>query len=98
MNFVQKTLLASYDSLTGNITLVRDSKCLVDESPEKNTYRKVLANSKLPNVLEAYYSTAEETSSSAANYALNNDNIDILEVEESEVMEHFHCNDKLPSF
>ena len=94
-NFVKKTILATYDCMTGNITLVRNEKCTVDECPEQNTYQKVLQNSKLPNVLTS--------SDDGVDYTLTDknkqdDGINIVELEESEYKEHCGDHEHLPSF
>ena len=50
-NFVKETIQASYDALTGNISLIRHVNCVVDERPAQNTNQKILKHSKLPTVL-----------------------------------------------
>ena len=91
-NFVKKTIQASYDALTGNISLIRDVNCVVDERPAQNTYQKILKHSKLPTVLLS--NTTNENNDDAL-YEYDNDQYDginIVEVEEKEfkeLVEHY---------
>ena len=94
-NFVKKTIQASYDALTGNISLVRDVNCVVDGRPDQNTYQKILKHSKLPTVLP------NESNNDAALYEYNRwyDGINIVEVDEKEFKELVeHERHLLPTF
>ena len=93
-NFVKKTIQASYDALTGNISLVRDVNCVVDGRPDQNTYQKILKHSKLPTVLP------NESNNDAALYEYNRwyDGINIVEVDEKEFKELVEHERHLPTF
>ena len=93
-NFVKKTIQASYDALTGDISLVRDLNCVVDGRPDQNIYQKILKHSKLPTVLP------NESNNDAALYEYNRwyDGINIVEVDEKEFKELVEHEHHLPTF
>ena len=82
-NFVKKTIKPSYDAFTGNIDLVKDVNCVVDEQPAQNTYQKILNYSKLPKVL-----SSDKGGDDDVDYYYDNSNDDdgikMVEVEEKE--------------
>ena len=109
-NFVQKTMEATYDSASGNITLFRNENCTVDKCPEQNTYQRVLENSKLPNVVPTTFAFDDDEDNDDNVYTLTNESnkrqndIHIVELEESKYIEHCSgdsdskLNKKLPYF